>query len=413
MMSRMRHAFLIGLGLLLGLVIAELGLRLTGISYPIFSQIDADLGAALRPHAEGWWTREGEEYIRINAVGLRDREHPFSKPDNVFRIAVLGDSFAEALQVPMQDTFWAVMEREIGKCPALAGREPEVINFGVSGYGTAQELILLRRRVWAYVPDVILLTMTPTNDIRNNSRALEKDERRPYFIHDGGQLVEDTSFRDRIGFRLRYSSLGQEMARIRNSSRMFQLANEAIRRVRQSNRARFQSDEGGSNTRQHRQEPAWIQEEVGLDMAAYMEPTDSAWKEAWAVTEDLINQMAMEIENRGKMFVVVTVSSGPQVGPDQAARRTLEDRLGVPDLFYSEKRLQALGRNRFPVIALAPLFQAYAEDRGIFLHGFPNSGLGRGHWNTAGHHLAGQVITRELCRTLNRSPIGDTRVAAY
>ena len=51
-----------------------------------------------------------------------------------------GDSFAEALQVPMEDTFWAILEREIKECTAVAGREPEV-NFGVSGYGTAQELI--------------------------------------------------------------------------------------------------------------------------------------------------------------------------------------------------------------------------------------------------------------------------------
>ena len=32
-----------------------------------------------------------------------------------------------------------------------------------------------------------------------------------------------------------------------------------------------------------------------------------------------------------------------------------------------------------------------------------NSGLGQGHWNIAGHHLAGQLIAQELCRTLKGS----------
>ena len=139
-MSKNRNVLLISTSILLGLMICEIGLRAADISYPIFSRIDGDLGAALRPQAEGWFKKEGEVFVRINSAGLRDREHAIPKPDNILRIAVLGDSFAEALQVPMEDTFWAILEREIKECTAVAGREPEV-NFEVSGYGTAQELI--------------------------------------------------------------------------------------------------------------------------------------------------------------------------------------------------------------------------------------------------------------------------------
>ena len=284
------------------------------------------------------------------------------------------------------------------------------VNFGVSGYGTAQELIMLRRRVWTYAPDIILLTITPGNDIRNNSRVLEKDERRPYFVVKNGQLVEDTSFRDVIGFRLRYSSWGHAITQVRDSLRIFQLPIEAIRRVTQPNRATDKQSalddqriDGTNRSGQQEEVPPWLQGEVGLDMATYMEPQDSAWIEAWQVTENLIKLMHAEVESRGKMFMAITVSSGPQVGPDQAARRVLERRLGVADLFYSENRIRALGENSFAVLTLAPPFQAYAEEHRIFLHGFPNSGLGQGHWNIAGHHLAGQLIAQELCRTLKGS----------
>lgn len=388
-------------------MVCEIGLRAGGISYPIFSRIDGDLGAVLRPQAEGWFQREGEAFVRINSAGLRDREHAIPKPNNVLRIAVLGDSFAEAMQVPMEDTFWAVLEREIRACTAVAGREPEVINFGVSGYGTAQELIMLRRRVWAYAPDFVLLMITPGNDIRNNSRALEKDERRPYFVVKDGQLVEDTSFRNRFGFRLRSSSLGQSVTQVRDSLRIFQLTIEALRRMTEPNRATYKPAllvdhqvDGTGRSGLQEVEPPWLQGEVGLDMETYAEPQESVWKEAWQVTEDLIKLMHTEVESRGKGFMAITVSSGPQVGPDQAGRRTLERRLGVSDLFYSENRIRALGDNRFEVLALAPLFQAYAEETRIFLHGFPSSGLGLGHWNIAGHHLAGQLIAQKLCRQL-------------
>ena len=409
-MIRMRNLFLVGIGLLMGVALCELGLRLAGVSYPIFSKIDGDLGMVLRPDAEGWWKTEGEAYVRINGDGLRDRDHSRSKPADVLRIAVLGDSFAEAVQVKTEDTFWAVLEHDLRGCPALGGREPEVINFGVSGYGTAQELIMLRRRVWAYSPDVVLLAVTPTNDIRNNFKALEKDERRPYFVRDGGKLLEDTSFRERLGFRLRFSSFGQALTSVRDTSRLFQLVNEALRRISRPihpihTLPPSEGRKGGgiAEAAQPGDAPAWMQGEVGLDMATYTAPPDEAWQEAWLVTEALVRQMHEEVEARGKLFMVLTVSSGPQVGPDQAARRSLEQRLGVSDLFYAENRLRQLGEQRFPVVTLAPVFQTYAEERKAFLHGFSNSGLGQGHWNETGHRLAGQVVAERLCRALEDS----------
>lgn len=83
----------------------ELGLRAADISYPSFHKYDDHRGAALRPGAEGRWRKEGEAYIRINSEGLRDREHTKEKLGDTVRIAVLGDSYAEALQLEMEKDF--------------------------------------------------------------------------------------------------------------------------------------------------------------------------------------------------------------------------------------------------------------------------------------------------------------------
>src|SRR5258708_964886 len=129
------------------LLLGEAALRLAGISYPNFYRPDPDRGWALRPGAEGWWRQEGLAYVRVSSAGLRDVEHPIPKPAGRLRIAVLGDSCAEALQVPVGQTFWKLLERRLPGCPAVAGRAVEALDFGVAGYGTAQELLTLRRGV--------------------------------------------------------------------------------------------------------------------------------------------------------------------------------------------------------------------------------------------------------------------------
>jgi hypothetical protein len=61
------------------LLVFELFLRVINFSYPTFYRPDAVLGYALEPGAEGWHTKEGRSYVRINSDGLRDREHAKQK----------------------------------------------------------------------------------------------------------------------------------------------------------------------------------------------------------------------------------------------------------------------------------------------------------------------------------------------
>src|SRR5258705_6043099 len=99
--GRKAKALMILVSLAFSLVVAEVGLRVLGYSYPVFYVPDEYRGYALRPGMQGWYRKEGESWVRINSDGLRDREHDKAKPGGTFRIAVLGDSYAEALQVPM------------------------------------------------------------------------------------------------------------------------------------------------------------------------------------------------------------------------------------------------------------------------------------------------------------------------
>ncbi len=415
---RIKFLLLIG-SLLVSLAIVETGLRLAGYSYPEFYVADLRRGYALRPEMEGWYRKEGAAFVHVNSDGLRDREHTKDKPANTLRVAVLGDSFIEALQVPFEESFCAVLERKLKECSATSGRNVEVINFGVSGYGTAQELITLRDHVWQYSPDIVLLAITTNNDVSDNARALKKTDEIPYFVWRDGRLIEDDSFQQTRTFRWRNSALNRVGGWFRDHLRVIQLINQAAHGFRiylaQRKTAGAQGGSGqgqnaGSSSPSPEQTPRPVRpdgvraaEELGVDNLVYREPADAVWNDAWKVTEQLITVMNREVQSKGAKFFVVTLSNGIQVWPDPAARATFLQGVGGRDIFYPDNRFRDFCVSQHvPVDILAPAMQKYADEKRIFLHGF-GADPGNGHWNINGHRLAAELTAEKLCDFLMNS----------
>ena len=387
-------------GLGLGLLAAELALRLAGFAFLNITVPDEDRGFAQRPGAEGWYREEGESYIRINGDGLRDMGYARAKLADTFRIAVLGDSFTVAWEVPVEATFEAVMERALKGCPILAGKRVEAHNFGVSSYGTAQELLTLRYHVWDYDPDLVVLAVFTANDIHNNSRALEQDPLRPYFIFRGDELVLDESFLKSDQYRARQSAPARILYRIIDYSHVVQLLIK-VNHLREVNRMHSEG-RGQVNESLAAYKLGLVERYSYYEEPIYREPRDANWAEAWRVTEALIALMSTEVTQRGKEVLVVTLSNPIQVYPDGAVRREFMEALGVEDLFYPDRRISDLGkREGIDVLNLAPTLQAYADERQTFLHGFANTALGRGHWNAEAHRVAGQLMAQRVCEQLS------------
>lgn len=375
--------------LTLALLTVEILLRVMGVAHPVFDQADPVLGNSLIPFAEGRQSREGESFVRINSFGFRDRERSFRKPSGVIRIAVLGDSFTEARQVDLKDTFCAVLEKELRSRGMPGGSDVEVLNFGISGHGTSQQLLSLRQRVWPFQPDIVLLAFYTGNDVSDNSRALKEASSIPYHYYEGSELRLDRSFARTDSFQFRSGSL-MNLARLAiGRSRLLQLINHA-RLMKKLDHLREQGQGSGSAG------PS----EPGIRREVYVPPVDSAWADAWRVTEGLLAEMNTDVRSKQIPFFVVSLSSGIQVHPDREQRsRFLRERV-IEDLFYPDRRVETAGaREGFPVLLLAPDFQKYAEASGVFLHGFEPH-LGFGHWNENGHRLAGERIARWLSSEL-------------
>ncbi len=396
--------YLILFGLLFSLLVCEVFLWVIGYSYPIFYSTDYYRGIALRPGFEGFYEKEGKSYVRINSDGQRDREHAKMKPAGTIRIALLGDSYAEALQVPVEQAFWSILERKLQECDVFPGRRVEIINFGVSGYGTGQELITLRNNVWQYSPDIVLLAFTTNNDVTDNSRALKQTDEIPYFAYKNGELVYDASFRDSAAFRWHDSSLSKIGRWFHDNLRIVQLVHYVqvvgkLRLTEWRNQRRAAPRPAPTPVAAVAPRAAPTAEAIGVDNMIYVEPQDDHWKEAWRVTEGLIEQIHDEARQRGAKFVLVTVSNGIQAYPDPVARHTFMKHIGTSTVFYPNLRLEDFAqRHQIDFLDLAEPMQAYADQNKIFLHGFGKD-IGNGHWNPAGHRLAAELIAQRLCQS--------------
>lgn len=364
------------------LVLLELALRAAHIGYPVFWGPDPKLGSVLRPGIQGWFRNEGVQWVTINSSGMHDREHAVAKPAGVFRIAAIGDSMTEAMQVPLDRNFCSVMERRLAGCAALGGKRPEVLNFGVSGYGTAQELIMLRERVWKYQPDLVLVAMFPGNDIRDNQQTLVRSEYNPYLtLHEGKIEIEDPPLPKEDALR-RLRDV------ILDHSRVLQV----IYQIRKNLRTRG-ADQMVTSDRDPK-----IYGEQGVDNAIFAPPKTAAQQDAWRLTEALLITIRDEARAHGAVLAVALIPSGIQDYPDPQVSAAFARRLGVSNLSYAQDRLAEFGRREdIEMIPLEQPMRAYAEAHHALLHGFSNRVLGFGHLNESGHAEAGELLAAAIC----------------
>jgi lysophospholipase L1-like esterase len=368
----------------------EVGLRLVGFRFDasVFTS-DQELGWALRPGAHGWNVSEGEAYIRVNRHGQLDLERRVDKPDGSVRVVVLGDSMVEARQVPLEERFTQIAERALTRC---SGQPVEVLNFGVAGYGTAQELIQLRQRVWAFAPDLVVLGVYLGNDLADNLRTLDYTApgNRPFYVRQAGGLVLDASFRQNQS-SARRSGLRDFSADVMNRSRLLQLTNQARLALRAASREASSVSANGVP-------PGFIRR------GAYLEPTSSVLAEAWATTEALIRAVRDEVQQRGADFALLYLPMVAETDSDAGRREAFARELGEEGtLEYPRNRVGLLAsREGMRFVDPTPALLERAVSSRTFVNGFPNTGPNEGHLNRHGHQVVGETLSRALCSSTLR-----------
>jgi hypothetical protein len=388
---------LFGIGL--GFVVAEAAIRLLGFGKPVFYVYSATRGWKLRAGAAGWQLDEGHAFVRINAWGYRGADWSRIKPSGTLRVVVLGDSFVEAQQVAEQDTACAMVQRELTRRLSVAGgsytnlKRVEVMNFGVDGYGTAQEFFTLVEDVWRFSPDFVVLAFFPGNDIRNNSAVLEGDKCRPFFVPHGTEVMLGGPFEDSRFFHfrcfLRFESYHSQLLNMLGEAR------SALRSMHRQTRVRAEPVVYHSVRQLH---------EPGVNDLIYRPPVNQDWRDAWNVSEAEIEMTEQNVRAHHARFLLVVIGTGVQVMPDAAFQTGYLKAVGGTDLFYPSRRLTAFGvRKRFPVLDLVPTMCTYAQSHQVYFHGFPNTAMGTGHWNQRGNRFAGVLIADKIAMMIGQS----------
>ncbi len=131
-------------------------LGLSGLLQP---SSNPDLVFELKPNVDTYFKLVP---FRTNSRGLRDKEYTPGKPEGVFRVAVLGDSFTLPSGVAIEDAFHSLLEDRLN-----SGSESvryEFINFAVGAYTMQQYLSAIRHKAMEYDPDLILIGFCAGND---------------------------------------------------------------------------------------------------------------------------------------------------------------------------------------------------------------------------------------------------------
>jgi len=324
---------------------------------------DSRFGWTFRPNSSGIKLNRHAEFfhrVHFNAEGFND--DPWPEPSaEAFRILLLGDSFAASLQVPRREHF-ASRSAILLDERATPGRRIEILNAGVDGYGTGQELLLLRDKAPRHKPDIVLLQMFIQNDVTDNFHAAGNQNHylanrcgRPYFQEVGGGVelyVLPKSYRSHGWDRLlRHSMLYSALI---------------------------------APPRRPEDAPPFQMSDT------YDKNPPSSWREAWALTQQLVLAARDEAHEQGMDFAVIVAPTKYAVG--QLSGRYLERGWPLERWQQGYTLLTSfLRKHGLPYVDLLPPLRQFLLETGKRPYFEKDH-----HWNAQGHGVVTQTLSNFL-----------------
>jgi lysophospholipase L1-like esterase len=356
-----------------------------------FCQYHDTLGWAGRPGVDGVYESfDCSHHVHQNALGFRGPDVPFART-RARRLAVLGDSFVWGFGVEDDQIFTALLAR--------ASPTPlEVVNLGVSGYGTDQELLLWRLLGQNFKPDTVLLLVTPYTDVFDVASPVRYRYPKPVFRldpagpvlenvpvprrADGRWDVEGTRTLDLEGFwLLRAAAHSAVVSAVVGAA----TANASMRTALEA----------------HGLVP---ERQAGLDVEQkiLVTPLPDETRRGWEILVALLGVLADEVGRSGAHLVVAAAPTPVQVYPElwDAFRRRHDPPAGTTWDLDSPARILAeacRARGIRLVDLLSGLREAGRSDPYLYYRW-------NMHWTPAGHRVVADVLAGALATSAQPSP---------
>lgn len=377
---------------LIALGVAEVGFRAYDASAvdpsnQVSTRHDTRLGWSLDPGTTiERVTAEYEITETINRHGRRGPDREIPKPAGTRRVLLLGDSFLEGYTVEDDEVVSAQLEdllnTEGGAAPV------EVINGGVAGYSTDQQLLFFDHEGAAYQPDVTVL-LFHVNDVWFNGQDHYWRGAKPFFRleADGSLALENAPVPppdpDRFAFEVKGGTgaagfLRRLDAWLGSRLHAYLFVRSRILRAPVVNRLLIRKGIGA----------------IPGEWTAWSVNPDKEIADAWRITDALLQRLRDHVEAAGSEFAVLYVPASAAVSSEKweevrfgydmddsdwspvhdaivlgeiCERRGLRCRID-PEGFRAENELRSQS-------AATPLY--FDEDA---------------HWTAAGHRYAAQQI---------------------
>lgn len=416
-----RKLLLVFLGFFLSFVLAEIVFRSLDFSPGIYRYDESTGLNTLKPDRRFYNIRDCfKNLVKINSSGFHDSKFREKKAANVFRIVVLGDSFVESLQVPIEKTFHKVLEKKLN---SRQGRHKmfEVYSYGMSGNGTFLNYLYLRNYALKYRPDLVVDAFLVGNDLRNDSRELtslygkqtgdKADPQALPILNDQGRVDFPASVANFPSPEVRSRPGQSAFMRIASRSAFFTWLYPRYQTARlkvyylvrgikaapgnnQNEAARIGGSADGKKSGKEIEIAATPQpgdregdkkrdtglDRVPVDEQVYLDRYPPLWNDAWQTERELLCEIRALSEKVGARFLLVSLA--------ESTRITRQSRGPGLDYDKPERVLTKIcGEHDISYLPLLPVFRERFKGENKAAS-FPCDG----HWNETGHQWAGEAI---------------------
>ena len=327
------------------LVIAELFIRLADPQIVNYTQFDSMLMYKHVPNFEfRYFRQEFDNNIKFNSKGLREREYAYEKENNVYRILILGDSFTEALQVDLDSSFPKVLEEKLN---SRLSNKYEVINAGIGGYGTENELLFYEFEGKKYEPNLVILAVF-LNDVNDNTAS-------PLITFDNSKLMRHIPLKASLPKKfVLYCSRYSHICALSQKIILENLGDANIKHA----------------------------DEI------YLKNSSAEFEKSLNEINLLLEQFRQMVDDDNDKFVVLLIPAREQVSKEFYEKYLIDNNLEEKDLFMNkfQEKIKSFGRAKnINVIDLLPRMKEISANNSLYFEI-------DGHWNEKGHEFAAELL---------------------
>ncbi len=366
------RVLLVFISLFIFVTLAELIVRIFSNIQPPLKIKDSEIGEKYIPnYSKKIFINESQQYVRLkfNKDGFRESNRPYKKPQNTCRIAILGDSQIAAIATTTEETLVYQLEQKLNQQhPDITW---EVFNFGITAASTAQELVLFRRLVTKYNPDIVICAYYIGNDFSDNYDRLSTYPRIYMDMDQNGDLYIKP-----------YFTVQKKISTWLNRHSRFY--------VWQKHTTNILADKLKKSDTFYK---------VREGKLIFMNKDSEKLNYAWKLNEKIIHTFHKEVLQETGYFLFVVIPNSHQLYHDRWKSFVVKDPEAQPylDADHPDRKLSGILRKKnIDSIFLRRRLKDYIDNRPHYEPAAQVLYNGTGHLNEKGQKLSAEIIYKHL-----------------